>query len=103
MGGHRSSVWVFVFAVTCMVLIPLFCADGMEPKGAIGAAPNKAETLSKIQKVSVPFILNEGQADKSVKYYAKTFGGTVSVTENGEILYFLPAAGGGKRNSANGN
>ena len=38
--------------------------------------------------LQVPFIENAGQlADSSVKYYAKTFGGAVFVTEDGTITY----------------
>ena len=37
------------------------------------------------------FIENQGQvADAGVKYYAKTFGGAVFVTGEGEIVYSLP-------------
>ncbi len=44
-----------------------------------------------MQNLQVPFIANEGQVDESVAFYAKTFGGTVFVTKNGEIVYSLPA------------
>jgi hypothetical protein len=38
-----------------------------------------------------PFIENKGQIkDKSVKYYAKTFGGTVFITRDGNFAYSLP-------------
>ena len=41
----------------------------------------------------MPFIANEGQVDERVAFYAKTFGGTVFVTKNGEIVYALPKSG----------
>ncbi len=38
----------------------------------------------------MPFIENQGQIrDKSVKFYAGTFAGTVFVTDKGEIVYSL--------------
>jgi PKD repeat protein len=40
--------------------------------------------------LQIPFITNQGQIHESVKFYAQTFGGTVFVTENGEIVYHLP-------------
>lgn len=38
---------------------------------------------------SVPFIVNKGQCDRTVQFYARTFGGTVFVDDNGEIRYLL--------------
>ena len=35
------------------------------------------------------FIANEGQVDEQVAFYAKTFGGTVFVTKNGENRLFV--------------
>ena len=37
------------------------------------------------------FIANNGQVDEQVAFYAKTFGGTVFVTKEGEIVYSLPS------------
>ncbi len=44
-----------------------------------------------MQKLQMPFIANEGQVDECVAFYAKTFGGTVFVTKDGEIVYSLPS------------
>ena len=65
---------------------------------AAAAAGIKAEKIdgsgvmtNKISSVQVPFIANEGQIEnKSVLFYASTFGGTVYVTKNGELVYSLP-------------
>jgi len=52
---------------------------------------DKGRILSKIHSLEVPFIENKGQIeDEKVKFYAKTFGGTVFVTEEGRIVYSLP-------------
>ncbi|MFZ0451559.1 MAG: hypothetical protein WAL98_20155, partial [Desulfatiglandaceae bacterium] len=54
---------------------------------------NKADKQAIIQKVmqlQMPFIANEGQAVKEVSFYAKTFGGNVYVTQNGEMVYSFP-------------
>ncbi len=40
--------------------------------------------------VHIPFTANYGQTDEQVKFYARTFGGTVFVTKTGEIVYSLP-------------
>ncbi len=45
---------------------------------------------AKMASVQIPFVANEGQMDENVKFYAKTFGGTVFVTRDGKIVYNLP-------------
>jgi hypothetical protein len=51
---------------------------------------NKEEFVKKTQKLQMPFIANNGQLDETVKFYAKTFAGSVFVTKDGEIVYSLP-------------
>ena len=51
---------------------------------------DSAAFAQKTKKLQIPFIANNGQVDKQVKYYANTFGGTVFVTKDGEIVYSLP-------------
>ena len=52
--------------------------------------PTKEEIVQKTTTLQMPFITNNGQMDEQVKFYAKTFGGTVFVTKTGEIVYALP-------------
>ncbi len=52
--------------------------------------PSKKELIQEIQKLQAPFIANSGQVDERVRFYAKTFGGTVFITKEGEIVYSLP-------------
>ena len=51
---------------------------------------DKAAFAQKTQKLQMPFIANKGRVDEQVRFYAKTFGGTVFVTKDGEIVYALP-------------
>ena len=44
----------------------------------------------KPMKLQIPFIANNGQVDDRVVFYANTFGGTVFVTKDGDIVYTLP-------------
>jgi hypothetical protein len=47
--------------------------------------------LNKAYLTHIPFIENRGQIeDESLKYYAKTFAGTVFVRGDGQIVYSLP-------------
>ena len=42
------------------------------------------EIVKKAQMLTVPFILNKGQVDARVKFYAHTFGATIYVTNEGD-------------------
>ena len=52
-------------------------------------SPVAAATKQKLAKAQIPFIANQGQSDKEVKFYAHTFAGTVFVIETGELVYSL--------------
>lgn len=54
---------------------------------------DQSEFSTRISKVQIPFIVNEGQYNEDVKFYAKTFSGMVFITKNGEIVYSLPMYG----------
>ena len=60
----------------------------------------KGRGNSKIQRLQAPFIANNGQVDERVRFYAKTFGGTVFVTKDGEIVYSLPEGASGRSRGA---
>lgn len=57
---------------------------------AAASEPAPAELARKTQTLQLPFVMNRGQVDERVAFYAPTFGGTVSVTRSGEIVYALP-------------
>jgi len=82
-------------------LIPLFIVTGnsqasSEPDTS-KSTTNNSTVLRKVSAVQIPFIENKGQIKNgAVKYYAKTMGGTVFVTETGELVYSLPKAEEGK-------
>src|SRR3990172_1836989 len=59
-------------------------------------ALEEEEFTQKTRKLQMPFIANNGQVDEQVEFYAKTFGGTVFVTRDGEIVYALPKSGDGE-------
>ena len=58
------------------------------------AKKNKKEIFKKASSLQTPFIENKGQIEnQTVRYYAKTMGGTVFVEDNGVLTYSLPATG----------
>ncbi|BBO18678.1 conserved hypothetical protein [Candidatus Brocadia pituitae] len=64
--------------------------------------PLKSEVVQKMNKLQMPFIANEGQIEEQVGFYAKTFSGTMFVTNNGEIVYTLPGKSSGDVSSESG-
>ena len=79
-----------VLVVTACLLLIMVLANtlvaGQENKGT----SSKAEIMQRTKKLQMPFIANEGQLDERVAFYARTFGGTVVVTKDGDIVYSLP-------------
>ncbi len=79
-----------VLVVTACLLLIMVWANtllaGQENKGK----PSKAEVMQRTKNLQMPFIANEGQYDERVAFYARTFGGTVFVTKDGDIVYSLP-------------
>lgn len=47
-----------------------------------------------LQTLHIPFIENRGQVHQDVAYYARTFAGTLFVTDDGELVLTVPAAEG---------
>ena len=90
-GSHRT-IWrprLMIVIASCLVshLIP----------GILGKAfpaTSDFQPLSKrvsngIARLSLPFIENKGQKSSNVAFYASTFGGTLFVTKEGELVYSL--------------
>ncbi len=61
-----------------------------------GGGIGESEILEQAVKLQVPFVANEGQVEnEAVRFYARTFGGTVFVEDGGVLTYSLPAAENG--------
>ncbi len=94
--------------ITAMLFLTVLFLNGSGPSVVEGADPDskiQKNTIgtnqkinAKLKKLSVPFIVNNGQITKEVAYYAQTLGGTMFVTVKGELVYSLP--GVEKRDSA---
>jgi hypothetical protein len=83
-GQKRNS-----FKTSVVIFIPLLLIlfGGSLASGALNQESNK-QILEKAFKIQIPFIENQGQiADEQVRFYAKTFGGAIYVTKEGEMIY----------------
>ncbi|MCD6255581.1 MAG: SBBP repeat-containing protein, partial [Deltaproteobacteria bacterium] len=75
-------------AITAFILLFIFNYSAI---GSVVKEKDKKEILNKACILKIPFIENKGQIkDESVRYYAKTFGGTVFITKDGKLVYSLP-------------
>jgi len=63
--------------LTIALLVTLFAVQG------------SAKQTSNYFGTNIPFIQNLGQVDNHVQFYARTFGGTVFVTDKNQIIYSL--------------
>ncbi len=79
-----------VFVVSAVLLLVMLLPKILQAGQGDADKVPKAEVIQRTRKIQMPFIANEGQADEKVKFYANTFGGTVFVTKDGEIVYALP-------------
>lgn len=68
-----------------------------EPAAANSRGPGGDAVLERLAGLSIPFVVNAGQADPEVAFYAQTFAGSVFVTREGKIVYSLPAPRSGVR------
>src|SRR3972149_5401635 len=51
---------------------------------------HKEEFVLKTQRLQIPFMANEHQMNERVAFFTNTFGGSVFVTRDGELVYSLP-------------
>ena len=86
------------FANTTVVIVLVVIVWCIVVTEAVAREPNGGDILNKMPSLQVPFVENQGQIkDENVKYYARTFGGTVFVTKDGNLVYSFPKFKKGKR------
>ena len=79
----KSKVSISLCILISLLLIPVVSYSNNKLN------PDKNKIMAKAMSLQIPFIENQGQVDKSVRFYANTFAGNVYVTEKGEIVYGL--------------
>ncbi len=83
---RRKSLSAYLtVSIILAATVPLLGANSSGSQSTVSA-----EARQKLAKLQIPFIANQGQSDKEMKFYARTFAGTVFVTETGKLLYSLP-------------
>ena len=93
--GYIPILFLFLFMSACFALVisagQVCQASSPDVVLVSGdSSPANEELLQKTRSLQMPFIANSGQVDEQVRFYAKTFGGTVFVTKGGDIMYTFP-------------
>lgn len=78
--------------VLSMIFLQIACGDiALLANQVSENDPFHKDIIQKTKRLQLPFIANAGQVHEKVRYYAHTFGGKVFITQDGEIVYSLPA------------
>jgi len=81
---------ICLFWCSAVLLLAMFLTEPLLAEQVSINTPTKAEVVQKTMKIQMPFVANHGQVDERARFYANTFGGTVFVTKQREIVYSLP-------------
>jgi len=89
---NKNRMLTILFSLIYFMTATCFSTFHFESSAyAVTTNQNKSQILTNIKKLQIPFIENVGQVgNKDVKYYAKTFAGTVFITKDGQIIYSIP-------------
>lgn len=81
-----NKLFLFGAVLVVAVFFPPFFSDKQEDRNR----SSKAAFMQKTQRLQIPFIANEHQMDERVAFFTNTFGGSIFVTNDGELVYSLP-------------
>ena len=81
------TLWAALIGVALLATPTEFSA--VEPTRMVSMkGAEKRAIAHKALKLQVPFVENEGQVpDRHVRFYSRTFGGSVYVTDRGDLMY----------------
>ncbi|GBD97977.1 MAG TPA: choice-of-anchor D domain-containing protein [Nitrospirae bacterium] len=93
---QKKSLVLMARGFLLLLLLPALAFANLEGKTEM----DKDALMKKVSGLQMPFIENQGQIkDKSVRFYANTFAGTVFITDKGEIVYSLVKTEAGTENT----
>lgn len=84
--NRENKIFLFGAALVVIVFFLPFFPNKQEDVNAL----SKATFIQKTQRLQIPFIANEHQIDERVAFFTNTFGGSIFVSKDGELVYSLP-------------
>ena len=89
-------LWTFALGAGIVSAISAFAAVDINTSQPM--TKDKQRIVQDVIRIRVPFIANQGQvSDENVLFYANTFGGTLFVTDKGEMVYAFAGDPEGKK------
>ena len=85
----RKIALLAIALIAGLALFMAFTMFGSKSQAHL-SEEKKAQVLQRLKTLEMPFIENRGQTDERVAYYTKTFGGTLFITKEGELVYSFP-------------
>ncbi|MCY0867316.1 MAG: SBBP repeat-containing protein [Aquificaceae bacterium] len=85
----RKIALLAIALIAGLAIFMAFTMFGSKPQAHL-SEEKKAQVLQRLKTLEMPFIENRGQTDERVAYYTKTFGGTLFITKEGELVYSFP-------------
>lgn len=85
---HLPIFMYITLSVACLLISNIFMQIIFAGQNDISGRTN-VDVIHSLNKVRIPFIINNGQLDDNVKFYAETFEGKVFINKNGEIVYLI--------------
>jgi len=83
----------FYYLIGLLLVMCSLVFDSQPARDKI-SSEDKTEVETVQKRLQVPFIENIGQVDDHAAFYAQVHGGTVCVTKDGQIAYFLSGTNG---------
>ena len=84
---------IFTLFIAFILFASGFIAVPEKSDAELTNISNQLKNHPQISEIQLPFISNEGQFDKNIKYYARIFSGNLFVTQEGDIVYSIPQSG----------
>ena len=95
----KQRNWYVLTVILLITSLVLVWDDPCPKLSETDARKHEIQILKKAFALQVPFVANEGQMHKDVRFYAPTFGGTLYVSQKGEMIYSIPLIEGSQENS----
>lgn len=76
------------YFISCLSLVMVFVSSVLPVSAGQISRLENGDIMENLQHIRIPFVRNKGNVNHDeIMYYARTFAGTVSVTNNGDIFY----------------
>ena len=94
--NSNFKMFFTAFIILLFLSTTSFQVQAQSKENSASLLNKDATVVKKMINLQIPFIENQGQANKEVRFYANTFAGNVFVTDKGEVVYSFVTGEGDK-------